>query len=163
VRYVPAMLEDFVISGLVKRHAALAGEIVHVEKQLKQKLLDQKTLVAAIKLFDADYPIETIKPTGVYSTKNWDKRGELTRLVFDILREACMPMSARDIALQVMLRKQMDTSRPNLIISIRRRVGEALRRNQARGHVHSQERHGQPLLWEMATPLPVANNPSIAC
>jgi hypothetical protein len=157
------MLDDLVISGLAKRRAVLSGEIVQVEKQLKQKLLDLKTLDTAIRLFDADYPIETIKPKGFSFASDWDRRGELSRLIFNILRESAQALSARNIALQIMTHKQMDVSHRRAVVSMRRRVGEALRRKQLGGHLRCHKEPGEPLMWELITPLLAASNPSTAC
>jgi hypothetical protein len=158
------MLDDLVISGLTKRRAILAGEIVHIEKQLKQKLFDLKAIDAAIKVFDEDYPIDTIRPKGLYTAAaDWKTRGELSRLIFQMLHESPKALSSRDIALQVMAHKQMDTSRQRAVVLMRRRVGEALRRKQLNGLLRCCKQPGEPLLWELVTPLLVASSPSTSC
>jgi hypothetical protein len=162
------MTDTLVISGLVKRRAILSGEIMQIKKQLKQKLLDLKTLDAAIKMFDADYPIDTIKPKGLrHSSGDWETRGELMRLILSILRNSTTPMSARDIALEVMTLKQMDTSNYNAVLSMRERVGRALRKKRTIGLLCSRKgEEGLPVLWELskkAKPLYVASSLSTAC
>jgi hypothetical protein len=74
------MTDTFVISGLVTRRAILSGEIVQIKKQLKQRLLDLKTRDDAIRMFDADYPIGTIKPKGSRQWKGHWQRKWLSRL-----------------------------------------------------------------------------------
>jgi hypothetical protein len=161
------MTDTFVISGLVKRRAVLLGEIVQIKKQLKLKLLDLKTLDGAIRLFDADYPIETIKPKGLNPSSDWETRGELTRLIFEVLRNASSPLSARDIAHEVMTLKQMNTGNYKTVLSMRGRVGRALRKKRTIGQIHSHETgQGLSVLWELpieSRPLSAASNPSIAC
>lgn len=158
------MTDTYVITGLVKRRAILAGEIAQIEKQLDQRLHDLKTIDAAIRLFDADYPIDTIKPKGTYTgAADWETRGELSRLIFQMLRESCKALSARDMALYVMAHKQMDSSRGRAVVLMRRRVGEALRRKRLEGLMRSHKGPGEPLLWELVTPPVAASSPSILC
>jgi hypothetical protein len=154
------MTNDLVISGLAKRRATLSGEIVQLEKHLKQKLLDLKTIDAAIKVFDPDYPIGTIRPTGVYDCSTWGMRGEMTKLIFSVLRQSSKPVSARDIALQIMAHKEMDTTRPKAVVLIRRRIGEALRKLLRSGYVRCLKEPGQPLVWEVVMPPLAASTPS---
>jgi hypothetical protein len=162
------MHNAFVISGLAERRAILSGEIVQIKKQLKRKLLDLETLDAAIRMFDADYPINAIKPKGLrHSSGDWGSRGELMRLILNVLRNATAPMSARDIALEVMTSKQMDSSNYHAVISMRQRVGRALRKKRTIGLLCSYESaDGLGVLWELpgnAKPPRVASIPSIAC
>jgi hypothetical protein len=157
------MEDAFIVQGLAKRRAALAGDIGRAQIRLNQMLTDLKSLDAAIRVLDADYPIDKIKPAGLRATGDWAMRGELTRLMFTILRQSHEPMSARDIAFQVMAHKQMDVSRPKVALLMRRRVGEALRKQRHRGQVRSCGKEpGQPLLWETITQPIVASTPSTA-
>ena len=117
------MTDTFVIAGLVKRRAVLAGEIGQVQDRLRQLLIDLDTLDAAIRMFDADYRVERIKPKSSRPRNDWTIRGELTRLVFSILRNATKPLSGREIALEIMTFKQMDTGSPKAVESMRQRVG----------------------------------------
>jgi len=145
------MEDASVVSGLVKRRVILSGEIAHLQAQLKQMLLDLNTLDAAIRIFDEDFPIESLKPRNVRPYVEWKTRGELIRLIFTILRDAPAPISARDIALQIMAHKHLDTSRVKAVQLMRRRVGGALRKKRRSGHVRCQEAIGEPLMWELAT------------
>src|SRR5438876_12051337 len=99
------MTDTFVISGLAKRRATLAGEIAQTQDRLRQMLIDLDTLDASIRLFDAEYRVERIKPKPPRPRQDWTSRGELTRLIFSILRNATEPLSARDIAIEIMTYK----------------------------------------------------------
>jgi hypothetical protein len=145
------MEDSSVVTGLAKRRAILSGEIAHVQAKLKQMLLDLNTLDAAIRIFDEAFPIESLKPKAVRPDVEWKTRGELIRLIFTILRDAPGPITARDIALQIMAHKHMDASRVKAVLLMRRRVGSALRKKRRSGHVRCQEAIGQPLMWELAT------------
>lgn len=137
------------ISGLVKRRATLSGEITKTQEQLKKMLTNLDILDAAIRMFDADYPINGIKPKSPRPQSDWENRGEMIRLIFSILRQAAEPLSARDIALQLMTHKQMDASCTKAVILMRRRVGCALRKKRRSGHLRSHQKTGYPILWEV--------------
>jgi hypothetical protein len=100
-----------------------------MQTQLKRMLSDLESLDAAILVFDADYPIEQLRPKGL-RTGNWAARGELLRLIFNILRRAPQPLSALEIARQVVMLKEMDTGNRKERNLMRQRVGHALRKKQ---------------------------------
>ena len=58
-------------------------------------------LDATIRLFDADYQVEAIKPKTFRPPEDWAKRGQMTRIVLDVLRQAAEPFTTRDIAFQL--------------------------------------------------------------
>lgn len=160
------MKDKSLISGLAQRRAILSGDIGRMQTQLKQMLSDRDVLDAAIRLLDADYPIEKIKPKGLHSPRKWTTRGELVRLILNILRKAPEPLSAREIACEVMALKQMDNSDPRAVTSMRECVGYALRKKRRSGQVRSQYGPGPFVLWEIAAPImlpPAANTLSTAC
>ena len=144
------MAESPVLYGLIKKRAALTGDIAHTQKQLRQKLLDLDNLDATILLFDKDYKLESIQPKGFRPESDWAHRGEMTRLILSILRKAAEPLSTRDIALEVMLYKQLDTSNAKAVITMRKRVNTALRVKRRDGLLRSMQGAGQLMLWEIA-------------
>jgi len=160
------MTDTFVISGLAKRRAALAGDIGRMQTQLRQMQIDLDSLDAVIRLFDANYPIETIKPKGLRPASIWTTRGEFVRLIFSILREAPEPLSAQNIARKVMTVKHMDTSDQQAVMFMRQRVGYALRKKRLNGQLCSHHGMGPFVLWEIAAPIKppsAANSLSTAC
>ena len=55
-------MNAFVLSGLVKRRAQLAGDIENTHEALRKMVLDLESLDATIVQFDPDFQVETIKP-----------------------------------------------------------------------------------------------------
>ena len=72
-------------------------------------IAELKHLDATIRLFDADYQVEAIKPKTFRPPDNWSKRGEMTRVVLDVLRQAAEPLTTRDIAFQLICRSGRST------------------------------------------------------
>ena len=55
-------MNAFVLSGLVKRRAELAGDIEKTHEALRKMVLDLENIDATILQFDPDFKVETIKP-----------------------------------------------------------------------------------------------------
>ena len=60
-------MSELVVSGLVKRRAALAGEIEATHETLRKMVADLENLDATIVQFDPDFKVETIKHKGAFS------------------------------------------------------------------------------------------------
>ena len=52
-------MNEFVLSGLVKRRAQLAGDIENTHEALRKMVLDLESLDATIVQFDPDFQVET--------------------------------------------------------------------------------------------------------
>ena len=101
---------DYVIAGLVKRRAELTGEIESTHERLRQMVTDHEALDATIRQFDPDYRVETIKPKAFRPPEDWSRRGEMTRIILSVLRQAAEPLTTRDIALQLLVERALDKS-----------------------------------------------------
>lgn len=155
------MTDTYVISGLVKRRSTLSGEIARAQARLRKMHSDLATLDATIRMFDVDYPIGRIKPRGECYRKDWKSRGEMIRLIFSILRNTSRPMTVREIAIEVMANKQMDTNNRKAVESMWQRVGRTLRKKRDIGQLRSYMGPDYVLLWEIVTdanPSPLAAN-----
>src|SRR4029077_1157697 len=91
-----------VISALVKRRAELVGEIEHSQLHTRKLLEDLDHLDATIRQFDPDYKVEEIKPKGFRPPSDWAGRGEMSRVVLDVLRRTKEPLTTQDIAKEIM-------------------------------------------------------------
>src|SRR5216684_1208413 len=89
------------VTGLVKRRAELAGQIEATHDQLRQMVANPEHLDATILQFDPTYEVQAIRPRAFRPPKDWARRGEMTRIVLDILRQAAEPMTTRDIAFEL--------------------------------------------------------------
>lgn len=144
------MAEPHVITALVKRRASLAGEIEATHERLRQMVLDLENLDATLRLFDPDYQVEAIRPKAFRPPKDWSNRGEMSRIILSILRQAAEPLTTRDIALQLLLERALDKDDQKLLRLMTKRVGVALRGQRDNGVVRSNQGPGQYMLWEIA-------------
>ena len=144
------MAEPHVITALVAKRAELAGDIEATHERLRQMVADLENLDNTLKLFDPGYEIETIKPKAFRPPSDWSRRGEMSRIILSILRQATEPLTTRDIAIQLLIERAMDRSDQRLLRLMTKRVGVALRGQRERGHVQAGQGPGQYALWRLA-------------
>lgn len=140
---------DYVLTGLVKRRAKLAGEIENTHELLRKLVNDLENLDATILQFDPDYQVEAIRPKAFRPPKDWANRGQMTRIVLSILRQAAEPLTTRDIALELLVERALDKNDQRLLRLMSKRIGVALRRQRDNGAVRASQGPGQYMLWEM--------------
>jgi hypothetical protein len=143
-------MNDLVVSGLVKRRAALAGEIEAAHEGLRKMVADLESLDATIVQFDPNFKVETIKPKGFRPPSDWSNRGQMSRIILSTLRQASEPLTSRDIALQLLVERALDKSDLRLLRLMTKRVGVALRIQRDNGAVKCDQGPGQYMLWEIA-------------
>lgn len=95
-------MSKIVLGGLVKRRAELAGDIERTHEALRKMVLDLESLDATIVQFDPDFQVEMIKPKAFRPPKDWSNRGQMSRIVLSILRQAAEPLTSRDVALELL-------------------------------------------------------------
>jgi hypothetical protein len=98
--------------------------------------------------FDPSCHVEAIKPKTFRPPPDWAQRGEMTKLVLSILRQATEPMMSRDIASKCS-HPSVDKNDQNLLPLIER-IGAALHLQRLNGSVCSSSGTGQYIIWEVA-------------
>lgn len=142
-------MTDYVMVGLVRRRAELTGEIERTHDRLRQIVADLEALDATIRQFDPTFQVESIKPKAFRPPQDWSNRGEMSRFVLSILRQAAEPLTTRDIALEMLVSRALDKSDQRLLRLMTKRVGVALRMQRDRGLVDSDQGPGQYQLWRL--------------
>src|SRR5258708_37783419 len=74
-------VNEFVLSGLVKRRAELAGDIQRTRQTPRKMDLDLESLNATIVQCDPNFQGETIKPNALRPPKDRHNRGRRSRLL----------------------------------------------------------------------------------
>nr|WP_294553966.1 hypothetical protein [uncultured Rhodopila sp.] len=101
------MGEPHVISALSNKRAELAGIVSQLERQLGQQRANLAYLDATMRLFDPNIRPNTIRPKQQRARSVWFRPGECLRLIYDELRDAVQPMTARELAERIMRVKAM--------------------------------------------------------
>lgn len=143
-------MNAFVVSGLVKRRAELAGDIEKAHECLRKMVLDLENLDATILQFEPDFRCETIKPKAFRPPKDWANRGQMSRIVLSILRQASEPLTSRDIAMELLIERAMDKGDQRLLRVMTKRVAVALRGQKDKGVVRAEQGPGQYMVWEIS-------------
>ncbi len=144
------MAEPHVISALVRKRSELAGDIERTHEQLRQMILALENLDATLLMFDPGYRVESIKPKAFRPPKDWSNRGQMTRICLSVLRQASEPLTARDIAVQLLIERALDRDDQRLLRLMTKRVGVALRGQREKGVVRAEQGPGQYVLWALA-------------
>jgi hypothetical protein len=142
-------MTDYVLQGLVKRRAELAGEIEETHARLRKMIDDLEKIDSVILQFDPQHDVEGIKPKAFRPPEDWAHRGEMTRSVLSILRQAVEPMTTRDIALEMLVNRALNTEDQKLLALMTKRVGVALRIQRNNRIVRSTSGPGQYMLWQI--------------
>ena len=120
-------MTDYVLSGLVKRRAELAGEADALRARLADITADLGHLDAVIRLFDPDHDIAAIRPKTPRGPDTAG-RGERGRLVLDVLREAGEPIPAVDVVRRMLAKQGQDAGDGRLAEGRAEARGRDLRR-----------------------------------
>jgi len=73
-------MTDYILTGLAKRRAELAGEIEATHEQLRSMVLGLENLDATIQQVDPNYQVEAIRLKAFRPPKDWANRGEMSRI-----------------------------------------------------------------------------------
>lgn len=147
------MVDDnytFTIQGLLRKRAYLSGDIESTHARLREMIAELEHLDATIRLFDPSYSAETVKPKAFRPPDDWAHRGEMSRVILGILRQASEPLTSRDIAVGLMKERALNTDDLRLIRLMTKRCGVALRHQRDRGLVISEQGPGQYMVWTLA-------------
>jgi hypothetical protein len=108
------MARQNVISTLERKYAQLLGlKTKHPSPSLTR---DAAHIVAVIQMFDPEWSGAGIRPVVMKRRSRWGKRGTGIRASVTVLKEATTPLSAREIAVEVMLRRgQPDTPNHEIV------------------------------------------------
>jgi hypothetical protein len=104
------MAEPHVIAALRSKRAELSGELIAAENRIVQLRADIASLDGAIRVFDPTAAPDKIRPILRRKKPTPIPRGQCSRVILDLLRHAQGPITAREIAIQLAARYQIDAS-----------------------------------------------------
>ena len=142
-------MTDYVLAGLAKRRAELAGEAETLRVRLPQIATDVGHLDAVIRQFDPDYDLASIQPKRA-RPDDAAGRGEISRFIMKVLREATEPVATHEMVRRLMTERGQNTEDRRLVKNPMKRVGMAFSRQKAAGTVRAIQGAGPVTLWEVA-------------
>lgn len=138
-------MNDHVISGLIRRRRELAGDIIDLLSRVDALANDLDTLDRALRLFDPDIQLDQIPALQTRPKPDWALRGEVSRIVFAILRETPEPLSTHALTAEIMARRGFAGEVTRLHL---KRVRKCLDRQRQRGALIG-ESVGGVLCWRV--------------
>lgn len=142
-------MTDHTIVVLVARRAEMAGEAAAIRARLLQLDANLVHLDAVIKQFDPDYNPASVRPKRPQGP-DVARRGERSRLLLDVLREAGQALLGAEIVRRMLLRLGKDAEDRKLVREFTKRVEAALARQEKAGTVRAKREAGQMVVWEVA-------------
>lgn len=142
-------MSDYLVLGLVKKRAELAGDIERTHERLRQLVNDLDHIDGTLRIVAPDMELEAIRPKAFRPPDDWARRGQMSRLVLSILRTAKEPLTTREIAAQMLLERAMDAEDQRMLRTMTKRVGVALRDQRDKGRAASVDGPGQFQLWRI--------------
>ena len=138
-----------VLSGLIRKRQEVAADLDAAQSRLRQLILDIDALDATIRLFQPDIDLAAVKvrPT---PRRHEASRGDTSRLILSLLREAAEPLSHREVTQRVMTARGLNLADRALCQTMRDRVGASLRGMRQRGRLVSGEGKGPGVRWGLA-------------
>ena len=138
-----------VLSGLIRKRQEIAAELDAAQSRVRQLVLDIDAVDGCIRLFEPDIDLSVVKvrPT---PRRHEAHRGDTSRLILSLLREAGEPLSHREITLRIMAHRGLNVADKLLYETLRNRVGASLRGMRERGRLASGEGKGAGVRWQTA-------------
>lgn len=134
-----------VVSGLVWQRRELTGELFAHLAQADALATSIDALDRTLRLFDPDIQLDAIPALQSRPKPDWALRGEVVRVVMDVLRRASGPVSTADLAEQVHRQRGLEGDVTKLHL---KRLRKCLDRQKARGTVQAVHVNGSRL-WSL--------------
>ena len=116
---------------------------------LRRLVLDMDALDATIRLFDPESAIGIVRVRPV-PRRHQAIRGESSRLILAMPRDAQAPMATRDLVFRVMQARGLNAADRAMAHTMGLRVGASLRGLRQRGVLMSSQSKGQSMNWWLA-------------
>ena len=127
-------MTNYVVEGLIKRRAAIAGEMRQAQTRLGELARDLETMDAALKLVAPELDIPAIAPRITKPPADWSKRGEMSRVVLSMLRVSRKSMTSREMAAEMIVQRGL-VATPQLLNIMSKRIACCLRLKRDKGLV----------------------------
>ena len=148
------MAESHVVSGLVAKRSELSGLLAQHQQAIQQLTVSISGLDGTIKLFDPDYDLRTIKTKAPRQSNTWFPRGDVGRMILDVLRKSEIPISTRQIGDELVAVQEIEVSVMEDLHTIMKLVLAAAKRLERKGIIKMVGRNagygGGAMLWQIA-------------
>ena len=139
------MDNEHVISGLIRKHAEIEGEIMALNKKLRA-LSEQKAAIAlSLKTFDPNYNHRLLPPIRPKSKSRIFPHGTFARGILEVMRDDSCPLTVREITNQLLAKYGIELSDTADVNFVLEKVRKDLHRRK--GRLFVGETNGAAMLW----------------
>ena len=142
-------MNEFVLPGLVKRRAELAGDLTKALARVQQLYADLTSMDAVIHQFDPDYRVDAIQ-TRHRRDPIGDEFAAIGRTALGILRKAGEPIATTEIAERIAVERGLDVGVRAIRGGMVSGVGRALRHQRGGAWCGPLRKVGKSVLWALA-------------
>ena len=136
--------------GLIRKRAALAGELEALNREVVQKTADMRAIEAALRVLDPGGDLASLpenRPLPAFAAF----RGELARILLTALRNAPGGLTSKELTAAVLRERHMDGNDPAAQKLMLRRVNHALNNVRRKGLARSEKADITGMLrWTLA-------------
>ena len=140
------MENEHVLSGLIRKRSEIAGKLEAAQAETRRLIIDLDAVDATIRLVSPDIELEDIRPKPL-PPRHAAYKGEVSRILFNALRDAQHPMTAEELAMCVMTERDLNMHDVRLRKTIMKRVHACMRHYRNKGTVESLPGPGKRMLW----------------
>jgi hypothetical protein len=141
------MDNEHVISGLIRKHAEIEGEIMALNKKLRA-LSEQKAAIAlSLKTFDPNYTHRLLPPIRPKSKSRIFPHGTFARGILEVMRAASCPLTVREITYRLLAKYGIELSDTADVNFVLEKVRKDLHRRKSR--LFASESDGKTTVWFM--------------
>jgi hypothetical protein len=129
------MVSSYVFKALLRKYTHMSGELEACNDLVAKLREDLIHLEAVIRLFRPQTDVKGLPPVHRYGPQRWLRRAHCAKTALEVLRDATEPMTAREIALEVMQRRGVTERDEYTLKCITNSVRQSLQRREVSGVV----------------------------
>jgi hypothetical protein len=134
------------IQTLERLHSELGGKILENRQEASNLAEQMRHVEAVIKMLDPSYSLRAISVKR-RATGKWFKRGTLYRKALDVMRTAEQPLTATELAWEVLKAAKIETDDKKAVQILGASIQASLRNHAGKGV--QQVNDGSPAKWQL--------------
>ncbi|RXJ69304.1 hypothetical protein CRV08_04660 [Halarcobacter ebronensis] len=119
-----------VLSQLISKRAELKSEMNYLIRKANELDKIIESMDISIKVFDPNFNLDSIRDKRYTRKSQLFKHGEANKMTLDVLRKANKPLTTREIAQEIMKKKDLNHEDLELSKSIEARLRAVFYKNQ---------------------------------
>ncbi|CAH2405799.1 hypothetical protein [Mesorhizobium escarrei] len=139
-----------VLHAFIRKRAEVAGKIEHNQLALRRLIAELDHIDATIRIFEPSIDVGKI-PSKPVPPRHAAFKGEVTRIVLSMLREADGPLTSRNIAEELMRQRGLSSDDNDLSVTMVKRVCACLRTHRIKGTIRSVPVAGSLQGWQLSS------------